>query len=154
MAAAVSDWRPATLAPLKVKKGAAAPVLELVRTPDILKRLGAAKGSLFLIGFAAETEGVREYARKKLVEKNLDLIVANDVSKPRQGFAAETNAAILIDRKGELEVPVVDKRELAERIWDRVVELRGAHASMNAAASQRAPRAQATETRRERRKGR
>src|SRR5262245_5582187 len=75
MAAAVSDWRPATLAPQKVKKGAAAPVLELVRTPDILKRLGAAKGSLFLIGFAAETEGVREYARKKLVEKNLDLIV-------------------------------------------------------------------------------
>ena len=125
MAAAVSDWRPASVAAQKVKKGEDALSLEMVRTPDILKGLGAAKGSRFLIGFAAETNGVREYARKKLVEKNLDLIVANDVSKRGQGFAVETNAALLIDREGEVEVPVMDKRELAERIWDRVVELRG-----------------------------
>ena len=125
MAAAVSDWRPAAVAPQKVKKRDGALSLDMVRTADILKRLGAAKGSRFLIGFAAETNGVREYARRKLVEKNLDLIVANDVSKRGQGFAVETNAALLIDRKGEVPVPVVDKRELSDRIWDRVVELRG-----------------------------
>ena len=125
MAAAVSDWRPATVASQKVKKRDGGLSLELVRTADILKRLGEAKGSRFLIGFAAETNGVREYARRKLVEKNLDLIVANDVSKRGQGFAVETNAALLIDRKGEVPVPVVDKRELSDRIWDRVVELRG-----------------------------
>ena len=151
MAAAVSDWRPATVAPQKVRKHDAAPSLELVRTPDILKGLGAAKGSRFLIGFAAETNGVREYARKKLVEKNLDLIVANDVSKRGQGFAVETNAALLIDRKGEVEVPVVDKRELAERIWDRVVELRGT--GNKATESQRAKRSRATEPRSARKKG-
>ncbi len=142
MAAAVSDWRPATVAARKVKKQAGGLSLEMVRTPDILKGLGAAKGSRFLIGFAAETNGVREYARRKLVEKNLDLIVANDVSKRGQGFAVETNAALLIDRKGEVEVPVMDKRELSERIWDRVVELRGGQ------------RKQATEPRRARRKRR
>ncbi|HET7291867.1 MAG TPA: bifunctional phosphopantothenoylcysteine decarboxylase/phosphopantothenate--cysteine ligase CoaBC [Vicinamibacteria bacterium] len=140
MAAAVSDWRPAAVASQKVKKGEGALRLEMVRTPDILKGLGAAKGARFLIGFAAETNGVREYARKKLAEKNLDLIVANDVSKDGQGFAVETNAALLIDRNGEVEVPVVDKRELAERIWDRVVELR-------------ARRRPATEPRRARRRG-
>ena len=154
MAAAVSDWRPAAVAPQKVKKRDGALSLEMERTADILKRLGAAKGSRFLIGFAAETNGVREYARRKLVEKNLDLIVANDVSKRGQGFAVETNAALLIDPKGEIAVPVVDKRELSERIWDRVVELRAGRTPARAerpreARSQRKP---ATEPRRPGRK--
>ena len=154
MAAAVSDWRPAAVAPQKVKKRDGALSLDMVRTADILKRLGAAKGSRFLIGFAAETNGVREYARRKLVEKNLDLIVANDVSKRGQGFAVETNAALLIDRKGEIAVPVVDKRELSERIWDRVVELRGGRASARAESPRetRTQRKPATEPRRARRK--
>jgi len=124
MAAAVSDWRPASVSAQKIKKHEGALSLEMVRTPDILKGLGAAKGDRFLIGFAAETREVRAYARRKLAEKNLDLIVANDVSGSGQGFAAETNAAFLIDAQGEVEVPLVGKRELAERIWDRVAELR------------------------------
>ncbi len=126
MAAAVSDWRPASPAAEKVKKGEGELSLAMQRTPDILKALGARKAGRFLIGFAAETNGVREYARRKLADKNLDLIVANDVSKGDRGFGVETNAALLIDPAGEVEVPVVDKRELAERIWDRVIELRRA----------------------------
>jgi phosphopantothenoylcysteine decarboxylase/phosphopantothenate--cysteine ligase len=124
MAAAVSDYRPAHAAAHKLKKGEGSLTLELVRTPDILRELGASKGSRFLVGFAAETEAVLENARRKRSEKNLDLIVANDVSKPGAGFAGETNAAVLIDALGESEVPVVSKRELADRVWDRVIELR------------------------------
>lgn len=126
MAAAVSDYRPASAAAQKLKKREGGLTLELVRTPDILRELGASKGSRFLVGFAAETEAVLENARRKRSEKNLDLIVANDVSKPGAGFAGETNAAVLIDALGETEVPVVSKRELADRIWDRVIELRKA----------------------------
>jgi phosphopantothenoylcysteine decarboxylase/phosphopantothenate--cysteine ligase len=77
------------------------------------------------VGFAAETQAVREHARGKLRGKNLDLIVANDVSRADAGFAAETNAAVLIDAAGsEEDVPKTSKRELAERILDRVVLLR------------------------------
>ncbi|MBI3932153.1 MAG: bifunctional phosphopantothenoylcysteine decarboxylase/phosphopantothenate--cysteine ligase CoaBC [Acidobacteria bacterium] len=126
MAAAVSDYRPGTVAPRKIKKSEGGLTLELVRTPDILRSLGAAKGGRFLVGFAAETDDVRGNARKKLAEKGLDLIVANDVSRDGSGFAAETNAATLLDAAGgEVEVPRTSKRELAERIWDRVAELRG-----------------------------
>ena len=124
MAAAVSDWRPKRFEAHKVKKQRAELSLEMEPTPDILAGLGARKGSRFLIGFAAETQRVREYARQKLQEKNLDLIVGNDVSKQGQGFASEQNAALLIDRESELAVGLVGKRELAERIWDRVVALR------------------------------
>jgi phosphopantothenoylcysteine decarboxylase/phosphopantothenate--cysteine ligase len=124
MAAAVSDYRPASVAPSKVKKGDGPLSLELVRTTDILRGLGARKGERFLVGFAAETDRVAEYARGKLREKNLDLIVANDVSQPGQGFAAETNAAVLIDAAAETPVPLTSKRAVADRLWDRVVELR------------------------------
>ncbi len=126
MAAAVSDWRPGSASPQKLKKQEGSLSLDMVRTPDILKGLGADKRGRFLIGFAAETQDVRAHARKKLVEKNLDLIVANDVSRAGQGFGAETNAGLLIDPSGEVEVALMGKRELAERIWDRVVELRSA----------------------------
>jgi phosphopantothenoylcysteine decarboxylase/phosphopantothenate--cysteine ligase len=124
MAAAVSDYRPAAAAPSKLKKTDGPARLELVRTPDILRSLGAAKGERFLVGFAAETESVVENARKKRAEKRLDLIVANDVSADGAGFASERNAATLIDELGEVAVPLASKRELAERIWDRVVEIR------------------------------
>jgi phosphopantothenoylcysteine decarboxylase/phosphopantothenate--cysteine ligase len=124
MAAAVSDYRPAEKASNKIKKQAGGQSLELVRTEDILESLGEAKGQRFLIGFAAETEKLLESARKKRAEKRIDLMVANDVSRNGSGFASEKNAAVLIDAKGETELPLMSKRELAERIWDRVAELR------------------------------
>ena len=126
MAAAVSDYRPATVSPTKLKKTDGPTRLELVRTPDILLSLGASKGGRFLVGFAAETNAVVENARKKRAEKRLDLMVANDVSGEGAGFASERNAATLIDELGEVEVPLSSKRELAERIWDRVAEIRRA----------------------------
>jgi phosphopantothenoylcysteine decarboxylase/phosphopantothenate--cysteine ligase len=124
MAAAVSDYRPAEKAAQKVKKQDGSQSLELVRTKDILKSLGEAKGRRFLIGFAAETEKLLESARRKRAEKSIDLMVANDVSGNGSGFASERNAAVLIDATGETELPLMSKRELAERIWDRVAELR------------------------------
>jgi len=124
MAAAVADYRPETPSPAKIKKTAARVSLELVRTPDILTAVGASKGSCFVVGFAAETNGVVENARQKRAAKNVDLMVANDVSRQGSGFDADVNAAVLIDGEGEVEVPLVSKRELAERIWDRVAELR------------------------------
>jgi phosphopantothenoylcysteine decarboxylase/phosphopantothenate--cysteine ligase len=125
MAAAVSDYRPAAVSPSKIKKTEGGSSLELVRTPDILRSLGRSKGPRLLVGFAAETEDLLANARRKRAEKNLDLIVANDVSSEGTGFGGDANAAVLIDASGrEVEVPLVSKRELAERIWDRVVDLR------------------------------
>jgi phosphopantothenoylcysteine decarboxylase/phosphopantothenate--cysteine ligase len=125
MAAAVSDYRPATVAPQKIKKADAGVGLEMVRTPDILRSIGERKGELFLVGFAAETENLRESALGKLRDKRLDLIVANDVSREGSGFETETNAALILDAGGgAVDVPPTSKRALAERIWDRVSELR------------------------------
>jgi phosphopantothenoylcysteine decarboxylase/phosphopantothenate--cysteine ligase len=126
MAAAVSDYRPAQASPTKIKKAEGGAALELVRTPDILRGLGLAKAGRFLIGFAAETDGLLENARRKRAEKNLDLMVANEVGQEGRGFAADSNAAVLIDASGEEALPVMGKRELAERIWDRVLALKGA----------------------------
>jgi phosphopantothenoylcysteine decarboxylase/phosphopantothenate--cysteine ligase len=124
-AAAVSDYRPAAPRPSKIKKTGETLSLELVRTPDVLKGLGAAKGGRLLVGFAAETEALEENARRKLEEKNLDMVVANDVSAEGAGFGGETNAAVLLRRDGtRVEVPLVGKRELAERILDEVRALR------------------------------
>jgi phosphopantothenoylcysteine decarboxylase / phosphopantothenate---cysteine ligase len=131
MAAAVADYRPATVSPTKVKKTEGPATIEMVRTTDILRSLGQAKGDRFLVGFAAETDHVLEHARKKLREKNLDLIVANDVSREGAGFGGERNAAVLIDRDGgEVDVPPRSKRCLADAVWDRVIVIRkgvGAH---------------------------
>jgi phosphopantothenoylcysteine decarboxylase/phosphopantothenate--cysteine ligase len=123
MAAAVSDYRPEAVAAQKMKKGEGGKALALERTRDILLELGRRKDGQVLVGFAAETENVREHARKKLREKNLDLVVANDVTREDSGFAADTNAAILIDPHGEEELPLLAKRELADRIFDRVAAL-------------------------------
>jgi phosphopantothenoylcysteine decarboxylase / phosphopantothenate---cysteine ligase len=124
MAAAVSDYRPAAAAPQKIKKTAGPTRLDLVRTPDILRSLGQAKAGRFLVGFAAETADLLANARRKREEKNLDLIVANDVGHEGSGFGGEANAAVLIDAQGETELPLMSKRELAEKIWDRVETLR------------------------------
>jgi len=128
MAAAVSDYRPAERASSKLKKTPGDGTLVLTRTPDILASLGQAKGARFLIGFAAETDRVLENARAKRTAKNVDLLVANDVSQPGRGFASEQNAAVLIDAEGETELPLMSKRALADRIWDRVVALRARRA--------------------------
>jgi phosphopantothenoylcysteine decarboxylase/phosphopantothenate--cysteine ligase len=124
-AAAVSDYRPAQASPAKLKKTEGPLRLELVRTPDILKALGEAKGARLLVGFAAETEDVVANARRKLETKNLDLIVANDVTAPGAGFGGSTNAVVLLRRDGKrTDVPLASKREVAERILDEVIALR------------------------------
>ena len=128
-AAAVSDYRPAAASPSKMKKGAGPVSLELVRTPDILQGLGEAKGGRVLVGFAAETEDLVANARKKLEAKNLDLVVANDVTAEGSGFGGDTNAVVLLRRDGSrVDVPVASKREVAERILDEVRALRAVHA--------------------------
>jgi phosphopantothenoylcysteine decarboxylase/phosphopantothenate--cysteine ligase len=127
MAAAVSDYRPAEVAARKMKKQPGPARLDLVRTPDILRSLGQAKAGRFLVGFAAETEDVVANARRKRTEKNLDLIVANDVGREEAGFGVDRNAAVLIDGESETELPLMSKRELAERIWDRIETLRKRH---------------------------
>ena len=124
MAAAVADQRPVQAAPQKVKKTDAPETVQLVRTPDILAALGAryvdeARRPL-LVGFAAETERVEEYAREKLQRKNLDLIVANDVSQRGAGFSSQTNRVIVLDREGGRAELSGSKLSVAHGIWDRV----------------------------------
>jgi phosphopantothenoylcysteine decarboxylase/phosphopantothenate--cysteine ligase len=125
MAAAVSDYRPRGTSPEKIKKSGAEWTLPLELNPDILCEAGQRKGKRLLIGFAAETENLLANARKKLKEKNLDLIVANDVSLPGAGFAVDTNIAKLIDPSGKVEeLPLMSKEDLADRVLDRVLLLR------------------------------
>ncbi len=127
-AAAVADFRPARRAEHKVKKeGREGLVLELERTPDILGTVGERRQEtgrpLVLVGFAAETENPVEAARAKLARKNLDIIIANDVTAADAGFAADTNRVVYIDREGRVEPwPLMSKAEVAERIIARVVE--------------------------------
>jgi len=127
MAAAVSDYRPRGTSPEKIKKSGAELTLPLELNPDILVEAGQRKGKQLLIGFAAETESLLANARKKLAEKNLDLIVANDVNLPGAGFAVDTNIVKLIDRSGKIEeLPLMNKEDLADRVLDRVLLLRSA----------------------------
>jgi len=125
MAAAVSDFRPQGTREEKIKKSKANLNLLLELNPDILYEAGQKKGTRLLIGFAAETHDLLQNARQKLAEKNLDLIVANDVSLPGAGFAADTNIVKLIDRRGNIEeLPLMGKEEVADLVLDRVVKLR------------------------------
>ncbi|MGH7770304.1 MAG: bifunctional phosphopantothenoylcysteine decarboxylase/phosphopantothenate--cysteine ligase CoaBC [Candidatus Binatia bacterium] len=125
MAAAVADYSPEKFIPQKVKKSNQPMRLELKANPDILKELGAAKSGQVLIGFAAETEELIANAKRKLREKNLDLIVANDVTSEASGFEADTNAATVLDRQGNVEpLPLMTKEELADRIFDFLRDLR------------------------------
>src|SRR5208282_1142257 len=121
--AAVSDYRPKVAADQKLKrKGPVA--LELEATPDILKELSARKTSQLLVGFAAETENVLENARQKLVAKNLDAIVVNDVSRESAGFDSDRNAVTIITRDEVVEVPETTKWQVAQRVLDQIVRLR------------------------------
>ncbi len=125
MVAAVADYRPSSVKQGKIKKSEQALHLELEATEDILSEVSKARGDRIVVGFAAETERVREYAREKLERKGLDLIVANDVSGSRSGFDVEHNSAWILGQDGfELQTGLVTKRDLAERIWDRVAVLR------------------------------
>ncbi|MCR5833094.1 MAG: bifunctional phosphopantothenoylcysteine decarboxylase/phosphopantothenate--cysteine ligase CoaBC [Selenomonadaceae bacterium] len=124
MSAAVADYRVKNPAVQKIKKSAETLTLELVKNPDILRELGTLKKSQVLVGFAAETQNVLQYAEKKLVEKNLDFIVANDVTAEGAGFNVPTNIASIIWRNGNVEnFAKMDKSKLAEKITDRVAEL-------------------------------
>lgn len=125
-AAAVADYRPAVYHGQKVKKQDGPLVVEFVRNPDILRELGQRKRpGQVLVGFAAETGDVAAYARQKLVEKNLDLVVANDVTEAGAGFAVDTNRVSLFHRDGSAEVlPLLSKEAVAAAIWDRVVARR------------------------------
>ncbi|HEX9022848.1 MAG TPA: phosphopantothenoylcysteine decarboxylase, partial [Geobacteraceae bacterium] len=124
-AAAVADYRPAVRAPGKIKKAKGPDTLELVRNPDILAELGKVKGDRLLVGFAAETDDLLRNAGKKLKEKNLDMLVANDVSQVGAGFDVDTNIVTLLFRDGRTEpLSVMGKDKLADVILDRIVELR------------------------------
>ena len=121
--AAVSDYAPCEKSTRKTKKSKGELSLRLERTKDILKSLGGKKGSRVLVGFSAETENLVENSRKKMEEKNLDLVVANDVTAPGAGFGEDTNVACLVGRENIEELPLMSKFELAERILDRIKEL-------------------------------
>src|SRR5579863_2177136 len=121
--AAVSDYRPKSAAGQKLKRKGPM-TLDLEATPDILKELALRKSSQIIVGFAAETENVLENARQKLVSKNLDAIVVNDVSREGVGFDSDRNAVTIISRDEVVEVPETTKWEVAQRVLDQVVRLR------------------------------
>ncbi len=123
-AAAVSDYHPKFVGDQKLKKLNAHAFLELERNPDIIGEIGSLKGDRVLVGFAAETRNLMANARKKLREKHLDLIVANDVSRSDSGFATETNKVVIIDSQGEVDpLPLMSKEEVANIILERVLEI-------------------------------
>ncbi len=123
-AAAVSDYRPKVISARKIKKTGATSSLELERTTDILAEIGKNKGDRILVGFAAETEDLVANARKKLLEKNLDMIVVNDVTKPGAGFGEDTNQVKILYVSGEIrEHPVMSKEQISTLILDETVRL-------------------------------
>ena len=123
-AAAVADYRPATRLASKMKKQAGPLTLTLERNPDIIAEIGKKKGKRILVGFAVETENLIENARAKLIDKNMDLIVANDVTQAGAGFGYDTNIIKILDRNGgQVELPMMDKIAAADRILDRVKDI-------------------------------
>jgi phosphopantothenoylcysteine decarboxylase / phosphopantothenate---cysteine ligase len=132
-AAAVADYRPARIAPQKLKKGEGNFAIELTRNPDILAELGQQKGQRLLVGFATETEEVLQNAARKLRSKNLDMIVANDVTQEGAGFAHDTNIVTLIDRSERSEtLPLMSKDEVAHMVYDRLLTLKNGTVSEKA----------------------
>jgi phosphopantothenoylcysteine decarboxylase / phosphopantothenate---cysteine ligase len=126
-AAAVSDYRPREISSQKIKKGAASLSIDLVKNPDILSELGKAKtdSNYILVGFAAETEDVLTNAMDKLRNKNLDIIVVNDITREDSGFKSDTNLVKIIYRDGSREdLPLMSKDEVAGQILDRIKILR------------------------------
>jgi phosphopantothenoylcysteine decarboxylase/phosphopantothenate--cysteine ligase len=125
-AAAVSDYRPAEAATAKIKRTKEAMSIRLEPNPDILATVAKNKGERVVVGFAAETNHVAENARKKLTQKNADMIVANDVSAEGAGFDVDTNIVTIFSHDGrDLALPRLTKAEVAQRILDEVLRLRG-----------------------------
>jgi len=123
MAAAPLDYRPQTISPQKIKKAQGQLALTLERTPDILAELGQHKpDGQVLVGFSMETENLLDNARKKLQSKNVQLMVANDVSQEGAGFGTDTNIVWIIDSSGkERKLPLMSKRDVADAILDEVI---------------------------------
>jgi phosphopantothenoylcysteine decarboxylase/phosphopantothenate--cysteine ligase len=128
MAAAVADYRPATIADQKIKKRDDDLTLQLAKTTDILADTASmASARLVRIGFAAESQDLVTNAADKLERKRLDLIVANDISRTDSGFGTDDNAVVLLDRTGaQRELPLLPKREVADRILDEALRIRRA----------------------------
>ncbi len=119
MAAAVADYQPQSASKVKIKKESPRLTIELARTPDVLAEV---KGNFVKVGFAAESEDIMANAQKKLKEKRLDLIVANDITDKNSSFSSNTNKVTIISRKGKVEsLPILTKKEVADRILDKVV---------------------------------
>ncbi len=124
MAAAVSDYRPEEKLDRKMKKAEEEITLKLIRNPDILEELGKEKGERLLVGFSAETDNLIDNAAQKLKTKNLDLVVANDLTVPDSGFASDDNRVVLLDRRGGVEEwPLLDKEEVARRLIGKIKEI-------------------------------
>ncbi|HZD42179.1 MAG TPA: bifunctional phosphopantothenoylcysteine decarboxylase/phosphopantothenate--cysteine ligase CoaBC [Terriglobales bacterium] len=125
MAAAVTDYRPVGFANQKIKRGKGPIELRLEPNPDILKEIGARKNGKLLVGFAAETEELIANAEKKLKEKNLDMIVANNVTEAGAGFDVDTNVATILDRTGAVRsLPLMSKEALADEVFDHLLALK------------------------------
>ncbi|MDO8446988.1 MAG: bifunctional phosphopantothenoylcysteine decarboxylase/phosphopantothenate--cysteine ligase CoaBC [Deltaproteobacteria bacterium] len=124
MAAAVADYTPVKVAFSKIKKSKEPLSLELAKTLDILSEIGQKKSKRLLIGFAAETENLVANAKKKLKEKNLDLIVANNLKEPGAGFGVDTNIVTIMDKNGSVEeLPKMSKEDVAWIVLDRMAGL-------------------------------
>ncbi len=123
MSAAVSDFMPTEKSKKKIEKSGEL-LLRLNQTPDILLEVGKRKNRPFVIGFAAETGGRIERARNKLKEKNMDMIIFNDVTEAGSGFDVYTNRVVIIDKEKEIELPLLNKNSVADAILDRLVEIR------------------------------
>ncbi len=121
--AAVADYRPKSAAGQKIKRQGPT-TLELEPTADILREISAKKSNQIVVGFAAETENVLENARQKLLSKNLDAVVVNNVSREGIGFDSDRNAVTIITRDEVVEVPETTKWDVAQRVLDQVAKLR------------------------------
>ncbi|TCZ79502.1 bifunctional phosphopantothenoylcysteine decarboxylase/phosphopantothenate--cysteine ligase CoaBC [Paenibacillus albiflavus] len=122
-AAAVADYRPAVQAAQKIKKSGDELVIKLVKNPDILQTIGERKTTQFIVGFAAETNDVDKYAMDKLIRKNCDLLVANDVTEAGAGFGVDTNVVRVFDRNGLVEaLPMQSKSNVARRLLQLAAE--------------------------------
>jgi len=130
MAAAVADFRPRSTEDQKIKKADGIPQIELEPTPDILAEISKEKGRngfpQISVGFAAESQDLLKNARRKLEQKQLDLIIANDISAADAGFAVDTNRVTILDAGGGEEVlPLIDKNEVAQFVLERILGLLG-----------------------------
>jgi phosphopantothenoylcysteine decarboxylase/phosphopantothenate--cysteine ligase len=124
-AAAVADYRPAVCEPVKIKKKEGPLTVHLERNPDIISEIASRKGDRIVVGFSMESDHLLEHARKKLIEKGMDFIVANDVTEPGAGFRGDTNVISILDREGGVEeFLLMDKMDVAGVILDHVRKMR------------------------------